>query len=76
MTQTAPAIPEGLQEIHEVTSKDPTLRLLAKIVHEGWPKLIRDCPHSIQSYWYFRDEITGTDGILYKGVRLIMPQSE
>ena len=38
--------------------------------------MIRDCPHSTQSYWYFRDEITCEDGILYKGVRLIMPQSE
>ena len=38
--------------------------------------MIRDCPHSIQSYWYFRDEITYEEGILYKGVRLIMPQSE
>ena len=35
-----------------------------------------ETPCSIQSYWYFRDEITCEDGILYKGVRLIMPQSE
>ena len=33
-------------------------------------------PHSIQSYWYFRDDITCEDDILYKGIRLIMPQSE
>ena len=38
--------------------------------------MIRDCPHNIQSYWYFRDEITCEEGILYKGVRLVMPQSE
>ena len=36
----------------------------------------RDFPHSIQSYWYFRDDITYEEGILYKGIRLIMPQSE
>ena len=72
ITQIAPASPERLQEISEATSKDPELKLLAKIVHEGWPKTIRDCPHSTQSYWYFRDEITCKDGILYKGVRLIM----
>ena len=76
ITQIAPASPERLQEIHEATLKDPALRLLADTVHEGWPKMIRDCPHSIQSYWYFRDEITCEEGILYKGVRLIMPQSE
>ena len=49
ITQIAPASPERLQEIHEATSKDPALRLLAKIVH-GLPKTIRDCPHSTQSY--------------------------
>ena len=76
ITQTAPASPERLQELREATDKDPSLRLLAKIVHEGWPKTIKDCPRSIQSYWYFRDQITCEDGIIYKGTRLIMPKSE
>ena len=52
------------------------LKLLAKTVHEGWPKTIKDCPCSIQSYWYFRDQITCEDGIIYKGTRLIIPKSE
>ena len=38
--------------------------------------MFKDCPHSIQSYWCFRDDITYEDGILYKGVQLIMPQSK
>ena len=76
ITQTAPASPERLQELREATEKDPSLRLLAKTVHEGWPKTIKDCPHSIQSYWYFRDQITCEDGIIYKGTRLIIPKSE
>ena len=38
--------------------------------------MIKDCPHSIQSYWYFRDQITCEDGIIYKGTRLIIPKSE
>ena len=76
ITQTAPASPERLQELCEATERDPSLRLLAKTVHEGWPKTIKDCPHSIQSYWYFRDQITCEDGIIYKGTRLIIPKSE
>ena len=76
ITQIAPASPERLQELREATERDPSLKLLAKTVHEGWPKVIKDCPHSIQSYWYFRDEITCEDGILYKGTRLIIPKSE
>ena len=76
ITQTAPASPERLQEICEATAKDSTLRLLTDIVHEGWSKAIKDCPHSTPSYWYFRDEITCEDGILYKGARLIILKSE
>ena len=76
ITQTAPASPERLQELREATQNDPSLRLLIKTVHEGWPKTIKDCPRSIQSYWYFRDEITCEDNILYKGTRLIIPQSQ
>ena len=38
ITQTAPASPERLQELHEATDKDPSLRLLAKTVNEGWSK--------------------------------------
>ena len=38
--------------------------------------MIKDCSCSIQSYWYFRDDITYDESILYKGVRLIMSQSE
>ena len=76
ITQTAPASPERLQEACEATAKDSALRLLTDTVHEGWPKTVRGCPCSIQPYWCFRDEITCEDGILYKGVRLIMPKSE
>ena len=76
ITQTASTSLERLQEIREATTRDTTLRLLASTGYEGWPKTIRNYPRSIQSYWYFRDEITCKDRILYKGVKLIMPKSE
>ena len=76
ITQIAPASLERLQELRDATQRDPSLRLLVRTVYEGWPKTIKDCPRSIQSYWYFRDEITCKDNILYKGTRLIIPQSE
>ena len=76
ITQTAPARPGRLQEFREATKNDSTLQLLAQTVYEGWPKTIQDCPCSIQLYWYFRDEIMYEDGILYKGTRLIIPETE
>ena len=50
ITEIASASLDRLQGICEATSKDPALKLLAKVVHKGWPKTIRNCPHSIQSY--------------------------
>ena len=61
--QTASASPERLQELQEATERDSF-------------KIIKDCPHSIQSYWYFRDHITCEYRIIYKGIRLIIPKSE
>ena len=75
ITQTAPASPErttrnqrsnGQRLNTTIISKHSTLRLAQN----------KDCLHSIQSYWYFRYEITQEDGILYKGTRLIMPKTE
>ena len=44
--------------------------------YSAWRVAQNDQRLPLESYWYFRDEITCKDGILYKGVRLIMPQSE
>ena len=68
LTQIAPASSERLEELCEATTKDHHLQLLARTVHGGWPPMFRDCPSSLWPYWYFRDEITYEDGILYKGV--------
>ena len=64
LIQIASASSERLQELCEVTTKDHQLQLFARTVHEGWPSMFRDCPSSLQPYWYFRDEITYEDGIL------------
>ena len=47
LTQTAPASTVRLEELHEVTTKDHQLQLLARAVYEGWPQLFKDCPHSL-----------------------------
>ena len=40
------------------------------------PKYLKTVLCSIQSYWYFRDQITCKDGIIYKGTILIIHKSE
>ena len=76
LTQIAPASTVRLEELCEATTKDHQLQLLVRAVHEGWPQLFKDCPHSLRPFWTFRDKITYENGILYKGAQLIMPKTE
>ena len=76
LTHLAPASTVRLEELHEATTKDRQLQLLVRTVHEGWPQLYKDCPHSLRPFWTFRDEITHENSILYKEAQLIMPESE
>ena len=61
--------------IKEATAADPSLQQLKQIVTSGWPDTRENTPTSTQEYWNFREEITIQDGILYKGLRMIIPLS-
>ena len=67
--------PQKLQEICEDTVSDTILTTLVQTVYDGWPNTIQECDRKIQPYWCFRDEITYEEGILHKGIRIIMTQS-
>ena len=60
-------------DIKIATETDPNLQLLKKAVLSGWPDTKEQMPGPIQDYWNFREEITIQDGILYKGLRMIIP---
>ena len=62
-------------EIKVATENDPALQLLKATVMKGWPDSKEETPAKIQEYWNFREEITIQDGILYKGLRMIIPVS-
>ena len=42
---------------------------------DGWPNDIKESPPEIRAYYTYREEITYYGGILYKGDKLIVPQS-
>ena len=42
-------------------------------VLEGWPSTPDEVPAEVKPYFQFRDEITGQNGLLFKGERLIVP---
>ena len=68
------ASPTRIEQIRETTSKDYELCALKDIISSGWPQNRHECPKALQQYWNYRDELAVEDGILMKGVRLIIPK--
>ena len=62
-------------DIKVATENDPALQLLKATVMKGWPDSREQTPAMIQEYLIFREEITIQDGILYKGLNMIIPVS-
>jgi transposase InsO family protein len=40
---------------------------------DGWPQTKPETPLEIRPYWSYRDEISGYDGLIFKGDRVIVP---
>lgn len=64
-----------LQEIRETTENDAQLKLLSKAIMEGWPEERKQCPENIAEYWNHRDELSKTNGIIFKGEKIVIPTS-
>ena len=67
---------ERLNEIRKETKADPVLDQLQGIITAGWPDSIKDLPPVIRSYWPHRDELSVNDGIIMKGSRIIIPETQ
>ena len=52
----------GLHELHQVILK-------------GWPDTRKEAPHGVREYWNFQDELGVADGIILKGMRIVVPPS-
>ena len=55
--------------------KDETLKKLAEVVESGWPDHRKDVDPLIGVYWDFKEDIAMHDSLLFKGDRLIVPES-
>ena len=64
-----------MSEVKSHTSNDPVLNSLSTVIACGWPELCGQVDPSIAPYWTFRDELTITDGVVYKGLQVVIPVS-
>ena len=68
-----PATDSRLEEIKELSKKDPELMSLKEVVLNGWPESKQKCSQEIQKYWIHRGDIAYLNGLLVKQHQIIIP---
>ena len=76
ITSQLKARSDSLHNIQLATQADDNLVILKYIIQQGWPKTIKEVPKEIQKYWTFHEELTIEDGLILKGMRIIIPDKK
>ena len=66
---------DRLSRIRDQSSRDETLQVLIALCKSGWPIDKKLVPEEAREYWPYRDEISASDGLLFRGTRVIIPKS-
>nr|XP_054767488.1 uncharacterized protein K02A2.6-like [Lytechinus pictus] len=61
--------------IKQATADDASLQTVIKYVCQGWPALARDCANNVRQYFSIKHELTVDDGIVFKGLRCVIPSA-
>ena len=70
-----PATDTRLEEIRVATAQDEKMQSLKSAILDGWPEKQSQVPEPIRIYWNFRDELSISEEIILKGVRIVIPTS-
>ena len=64
-----------LQQFKDETKSDVTLQTLLTHIQNRWPKSKNDVPNLIRSYFIHQQDLTYSNGITFKGIRMTVPKS-
>lgn len=64
---------DRMESVREATAIDEKLKVLQNVILCGWPERKRNTPAEAQEYWTFREELTVQEGIILKGMRIVVP---
>ena len=67
---------ENLNALKRDTSSDPELSPLREIIYSGWPGKQKQVAVPLRKYWAYRDELSIENGLVLKGERVIIPESQ
>ena len=62
-------------QLREMSTADHILCALQRVVYSGWQDTIRDLPKDLRPYWSYRDDIGISDGVIFKGKQVIIPDA-
>lgn len=61
--------------IRQSIREDREMRLLKRVILEGWPSSRAKCDPDIIEYWNHRDELSFEDDLIFRGQTLLIPKS-
>ena len=65
--------PARYLQLQNATKKE--LSSLSAVILQGWPDTKAESDPSVREYWTFRDELALSDGVIYKGMKFVVPPS-
>lgn len=66
---------QRLRDLQQATKMDKTLAILKNVILQGWPDSKQSLPTQVTPYFSYREELTVHDGLVFKGERVIVPES-
>ncbi|KAK3093011.1 hypothetical protein FSP39_010012 [Pinctada imbricata] len=76
VVENLPVTTERMEKIQKETETDQEMRVLRETILAGWPNLRADCPSIIKDFWNFREELSISEGMILKGKRIVVPNSQ
>ena len=65
----------SIEEIQQASLQDVHLQQLKPFIIAGWPHTKDELHTKIRPYWPYRDKLAVTDGVMLKGMYIIIPDS-
>ena len=67
--------PDTEERLHQETQTDTVLSKLAATITQGWPYTKSQLDGDLNPYWNLRNELSLANGIIYRGLQALVPQS-
>ena len=67
--------PAHMAELQKHTLADPVMQKVTHFISNGWPAKSKSVPPEAQPYFPIRDELIVDDGVILKGLRVVVPQT-